>query len=380
MKIIYLIHATYNSAGMERILALKANYLAEKSGHQVIIITTDQRGKKAYYPLSDKIICHDLGINFEEYYAYPLLKRIRSYLQKQTLFKKKLKKILLEEKADITISLMSRSLAILTNIQDGSKKIYEQHFNRDYRNFLAGSFIEKFTYQWRGVLEYKRLKKIDAFVVLTHEDAGYWGKLPNLHIIPNAITFIPSTKAKLDDTKCISIGRLEFQKGYDQLSQIWKYVYDKHPDWELEIWGTGKDEKKLQKEFSHIGLSENIHLKGSTNEIEKILCSSSIYVMTSRFEGFPMVLLEAMSCGLPIVAFRCPCGPQDIITDQEDGFLISPGNYQEMAEKINFLIEHEEKRKRMGENALKNIQRFSQEAVMQKWINLFQELTANEEK
>ena len=380
MKIIYITHATYNSAGMERILALKANYFAEKPGFQVVLITTDQKGREPYYPISNKVICYDLGINFEEYYTEPVVKRIRSYLKKQRRFKKKLKQVLLAEKADITISLMSRSLPVLNAVRDGSKKIYEQHFNRNYRDYLAVSSAGKMIYKWRSIIERIRLKKMDAFVVLTQEDAESWGKFPNLHVIPNALTFIPAVKAELENKKGISVGRLEFQKGYDQLGQVGKYVFDKHPDWKLEVWGTGRDEKVIRENLEQTGVAENVCLKGLTQKVEEELCAASFYVMTSRFEGFPMVLLEAMACGLPVIAFSCPCGPRDVITDNEDGFLIPPGNYQEMAEKINFLIEQKEERKRMGKNARINIQRFSQETVMQKWLDLFNNLLTHGEK
>lgn len=375
MKIIYIIHGTYNSAGMERVLSLKANYLAEKMGYQIIIVTTDQKGRASYYQFSEKIICFDLGIDFEDYYKYSFLRRIVSFLTKQRDCKKKLTKFLLAEKADVVVSLMSRTLSFLTEISDGSKKVYEQHFNRDFRKYVLKenkiSFIGCMIYGWRGFRERHNLKKVDRFVVLTEEDANSWNNISNISIIPNALSFFPQNSVPSINKKIITVGRLEVEKGYDNLYRIWRPIAEKHPDWRLEVIGAGTEEEEIRKQLHEAGLSEVVIIRQPTPFIEKELLEASVYLMTSRHEGFPMVLIEAMACGLPVVSFRCPCGPADIIKDGEDGYLIPLGDIQHMTEKLNLLIEDEEKRRYMGKNARHNVQRFSQEVVMKQWVELF---------
>lgn len=164
------------------------------------------------------------------------------------------------------------------------------------------------------------------------------------------------------------------EKGYDILIDVWNIVFKKHTDWILEIYGEGSERKNLQEKINKLGLKESFLLKGVVKNIQNKYLESSIYVMSSRYEGFGMVLTEAMACGLPVIAFECPCGPKDIIKDNEDGFLIELGNIEQMAEKIEELIVNKEKRKFFGENAKINVQRFSQDKIMNKWKELFEEL------
>ncbi len=142
----------------------------------------------------------------------------------------------------------------------------------------------------------------------------------------------------------------------------------------MEIYGNGTEKEKLQEKINNLGLEKSFLLKGVTENIKEKYLASSIYVMSSRYEGMPMVLLEAMAHGLPIVSFECPCGPKDIIKDNEDGYLVSFGNVEQMAKKIEELIINKEKRKFFGKNARKNVERFSQDKIMEKWKKLFEKM------
>jgi glycosyltransferase involved in cell wall biosynthesis len=213
-------------------------------------------------------------------------------------------------------------------------------------------------------------------VVLTEEDKKDWGNLPNITAIPNPVTFVPNSISDCEAKRAIALGRICKQKQYDVMLKIWQKVVEKNPDWKLSIFANGGNPEDLKNLAKELKIENNFEVYPTTKEVEKELVKSSIYLMTSKYEGFPLVLLEAMRCGLPVVSFACKCGPKDMINNGIDGFLVEPGNEKDFEEKINFLIENENSRKQMGKAASENIQRFSEEKVMQKWMDLFNKLTS----
>ena len=196
-----------------------------------------------------------------------------------------------------------------------------------------------------------------------------------MRVIYNFLDCIPRKNSNCKNKKIISVGRLEYQKGFDILIDVWKKVDEKHSDWVLEIYGEGSLRKELQDKIDSLNLTDSLILKGSEKNIQSKYLESSIYMMSSRYEGMPMVLLEAMSCGLPLVSFDCPCGPKDIIKDGENGFLVKFGNIEEMAKKINYLIENEDKRIDMGKKAKELSYNYLKEKIMNQWKELFENLS-----
>ncbi|BBQ06492.1 glycosyltransferase family 4 protein [Elizabethkingia anophelis] len=358
---------------MERVLANKANYLAEL-GYDITIITTDQRDRSPYFQLDPLIKNIDLGINYTDNNNKGLLQKLLSYPKKQKIHKRKLEKILSDLKADIVISMFDNDAAILPKIKDGSKKILEIHFSRFKRLQYGRKGVWKIINRLRSNADLKLVQRYDRFVVLTHEDKSYWGNLPNIKVIPNANSFVLSKRADLENKRVIAVGRYDYQKGFDELINVWKGVYVKHPDWSLDIFGHGPLKDELQSLIDQLGLTKTIHLCAPVKNIEQEYLNSSILAMTSRYEGLPMTLLEAQACGLPLVSYACKCGPRDIIKNNENGFLIEEGNQNEMAHKIIKLIENKELRLKMGESALRASDYFSEESVMKKWIYLFSNL------
>ena len=171
----------------------------------------------------------------------------------------------------------------------------------------------------------------------------------------------------------ISAGRLTSQKGFERLISVWKEVNKRYPDWSLAIYGTGEDEEALRDQIKEAQLESVITINPPTPEIYTKMQESSIFVFPSRYEGFGLVLIEAMINGLPCISFDCPYGPSEIIKSGNDGFLIPNGNIQAMADKICFLIENENVRKEMGEKARKSVMRYTPENIMLLWNNLFNE-------
>lgn len=377
LKIVYCTPALYMAGGVERVLTLKANYFAENFGYDITIILTEGKDKPLFYPLSDKIKVVNLDIGFEELWACSFLKKIPVYLRKQRLYKKKLTAELMRIHPDITISLLRREINFLTSIHDNSKKIGELHVNRaNYRNFEAGdsNFIKDiFAKFWMKSLV-SHLNRLDRFVVLTEEDKLAWKELDNVEVISDPLSFDVNEVSPLTNKRVIAVGRYVYQKGFDLLLQAWSKIEKQIPDWELTIYGMG-DRTPYESLIDCLQIDRNrCHLYGPIEDIKHEYLSSSLFVFSSRFEGFGMVLIEAMACGLPVVSFDCPCGPKDIVSDEEDGVLVENGNIFELTDHMISLMEDDERRKRMSKNALKNVQRYKIEQIARQWKLLFEGL------
>jgi len=375
LKIVYLTPALYMAGGVERVLTLKANYFAEHFGYDITIILTEGKDKPLFYPISDKIKVVNLDINFEELWTCSFAKKIFVYLKKQRQFKKALTKELMRLRPDITISLLRREINFLNDIKDGSRKIGELHVNRaNYRNFEANdsncikTLFAKF---WMRSLV-SNLKKLDRFVVLTEEDKSAWPELQNICVIPDPLSFSPTQHSLLTEKRVIAVGRYVYQKGFDLLLQAWATIEKQFPDWELVVFGDGNREP-YEQQMKKLGIDRNrCHLNGPTADIQKEYVNSSIFAFSSRFEGFGMVLVEAMACGLPVVSFACPCGPKDIVRDGEDGFLVENGHVDDLAQQMIKLMAYDNLRMAFAHRAQQNVQRFNMEHIASRWKSLFE--------
>lgn len=374
-RIVYCLPSLYIAGGLERVLTLKANYLSE-AGYEIYIILTDGKNKPLCFALSPKIKIIHLDINFDVLWNQPLYKKLFIYLQKQRIYKKQLTKQLLEIRPDITISTMRREINFIHKIQDGSRKIGEIHVNRkNYRDFNGekiGIFKKILQKLWMRQM-IQKVKKLDRFIVLCNEDKSLYPELNNVSVISNPLSFFPEKVSSCSSKKIIAVGRYEPQKGFDLLLQAWQLIHARHPDYSLDIFGAG-NRQPYQQQAKNLNLGTSCRLNGPTNHIVEKYLESSIFVLSSRFEGFGMVITEAMACGVPPVSFACPCGPQDIIRNGEDGLLVENGNITQLAEKICYLIEHEEERKQMGAAARRNVERFKMENIGRQWKQLFEEV------
>ena len=377
-KIVYILGNNYIPNGMAKIITQKINYLAKYTDYELHLITTEYMDKPMYYPLHHNVYIHNLSINFDEIDTMPIYQKIYYYKTKQIKYKKSLTLLLMDIKADIVISTMRREINFLNDIRDGSVKIGEIHFNKsNYREFnkpYLPQWLNHFiTNQWRGKL-IKEIKKLNKFVVLTYEDQKEWNNLDNVTVIHNCIDIFPEQLTNCTEKNVIAVGRYTWQKGFDKLIETWGIIAKKYPDWQLHIYGSG-DYKFYQFIVNNKGLNKNVFCHPATSNIQQRYQESSIFVLSSRYEGFGLVITEAMSCGLPCVSFACPCGPKDIITDGVNGYLVEPGNVEALAERICYLIEHEELRKEMGKAARKRAEDFREEKIMQQWVDLFENIT-----
>jgi glycosyltransferase involved in cell wall biosynthesis len=222
-------------------------------------------------------------------------------------------------------------------------------------------------------------RRLDALTVLTTGDLEDYSRVlagsgARVVRIPNAVSPLAGGLSDATSTMVVAAGRLTYQKGFDRLIPAFEQVVRAHPDWTLRIYGSGKHRARLQRAILERGLYNHIRLMGRASSMGEELAKASVYVMSSRFEGFPMVLLEAMSKGLAVVSFDCPRGPADLITQGEDGLLVPNGDIDGLAQGLLKLVEDEELRRRMGAAALETAARYDIEAIGRQWDRLLSEL------
>lgn len=374
-KIVYVTPALYMAGGVERVLSLKANYFVEHFGYDITIILTEGKEKPLFYPLSDRIKIINLDIGFEELWTCSFFKKVFLYLKKQHRYKKLLTRELMLLHPDITISLLRREINFLTGINDGSRKIGEMHVNRDnYRNFKTehvGLIQRLFSYFWSSSL-LKHLKKLDRLVVLTDKDRNDWHELDNVVTIPNPLSLNPSAQSPLIAKRVVAIARYSHEKGIDLLLKSWAIVEKRALDWRLDVFGDG-DRTAYDKIIDELMIDRSrCLLHGRTDNVENEYINSSIFVLSSRFEGFGLVLPEAMACGLPVVSFDCPWGPRSIIIDGVDGLLVKNGDVEALADGLNKLIADANLRLSMAKAGVKNVQRFKINHIAEQWRSIFE--------
>jgi glycosyltransferase involved in cell wall biosynthesis len=351
MKLLYITNGITGVGGLERVLSIKASFLADKLGYDICIVSLNEKGKIPFYKFSSKIIFHSIEIG-----------------KRKTNYFRGIQRIVKDFAPDI-ISVCDDGLKgffVPLWINSRAKIIYERHVSKEMTtqgqkpNLKQKiSFLLMDTGSWL----------YDRFVVLTNDNKSQW-KFGNIEVIPNPLSFYPNSVSKLNNKRIIAVGKVTTQKGYDRLLEAWKLIEHKYPEWSIDIYGSVTDNNKLPE----IIKGTSIDIKKPVKDIQKEYLSASIYVLPSRFEGFGMVLTEAMACGVPCVAFDCPCGPRDIIRDKEDGFLVENGDIKQFAKQLSILIENERLRKKMGQRARQNVQRYDISIIARKWDNLFKSL------
>lgn len=376
MKIIYCIHSVYNPGGMERVLLNKVSYLISRDGYDITVVTTDQHGRPPFYPFPEKVRMIDLDINYSEDNCKPALRKISGYLRRRKKHRKALTELLRREKADIVISLYPSESSFIPDINDGSKKVLELHYSRYFRlqyarHGLLGAVDRIRTWQDRHIAG-----RFDRFVVLSREDRSWWGNMKNIEVIPNAALVKEGPYSDVENHRAIAVGRLDYQKGFDRLIPAWKEALRqaKDKDWKLYIFGQGEWKGMLQEMIESLGVKDSVYLMGTTEDIWKEYRKSSMILMSSHYEGFPMVLIEAMACGVPAISFDCQCGPKDIIRDGDNGFLVNEGDIMALGHAAAVMMDDQELRKRMSMSARKVTEEYSESSIMRKWISLFDEL------
>lgn len=387
MNIMYFIPSIATSGGMERVLIEKVNYLIGLGGYKIFIVTTEMSDdEKSFFNLDDSVELINLKLNFNKNYNKNFATKVINTRKLLKCYEENLKEIVIDKDVDICITMGGKELEFIGKLKLESKIIYESHFNKNFRSsFLKANGKKNLFWNFIGIMRdlqhHHQAKKVDQIVVLTDENLKKWKKISNkvIKIVnPSSIKNHTQARPELGGKRVIAIGKLDNQKGFDLLIEAWSTVNRKHPDWKLDIFGVGELEKKLQNQINKNNLSNTIKLAGITNDVKHELLLSSFLVLSSRFEGLPMVLIESITCGLPIIAFDCETGPREIITSNDCGLLIPNGNISALAEGIIHLIENHILLSNMSEIALSKSSDYQLEKIMEKWTVLFDQMLSED--
>lgn len=357
MKLLYITNSINASGGLERVLALKANYLADELNYQVDILTLNEGHMKPFYEFSKSIRFHDLKLGNPLTYFMNYKRGIQTLIN---TIKPDIISVCDDGFKGLLFPIIFKSLCPI---------IYERHaaLNLNKKKHSLLSYLKTKSMQILA-------RKFNAFIILTNGNKKDWPKL-NCVVIPNPSPFQDIVKKNNSKEKLVlAVGSQDFNKGYDRLIDIWKIVHFKYPNWRLEIYGKQKQNLNLKTKIKQMDLSKTILLGNPVKQIEEKYKKAAIYVMTSRSEGFGMVLIEAMTYGIPCVSFNVPHGPADIISHNSDGFLIQNGDIRAFANAIINLIEDEITRSKMGEKAKLAVQKYNIENIMLIWDKLFKSL------
>ena len=371
-KLLYINDALAITGGLERVLTDKVNWLSKQKGYKVSVLTVNQGSHPLAFPLSDDVSYQDLDVQFQIQYQFSGIRKMTVAHRLHRLFRTRLVEKMNEIAPDIIICTRLDFLRDIIKIKGDIPLVFESHSSRLSWRYDGSGWLRKLQVQWMQC----PVRKVQMTVALTNGDAEEWRKLTHkVCVIPNAVHLNESGSYSDCQLKtAIFVGRLCMQKDVFSLLRLWKNIHDQHPDWQLNIFGDGELKEDIHSEIDR--MDSNVHVYPPTSNIMDQYKESSMLLMTSRFEPFGLVLPEAMSCGLPVIAFDCPYGPADIITDSVDGYLIKDRKEDVFSQRVCQLIESHELRVQMGQNGMASSQRYNASCIMPQWIQLFEQLTS----
>ena len=368
MNIFFLISSVARPHGVERTLIDKMNYLAE-NGHSVTLVTYEQGPHPVVFPLNEKVVHIDIGCRYFTLFQYSLPRRVIEKRKMKRRFRGEINRLIDQYRPDIIVT-PSYTEEFMTDLMSFKTKVHiviESHtpFSHDMQGGTMLERISKFCYL-------RTLKQCDLLIALTNGDADCWRKhLKNVKMVPNPVSFYSEdVSAHKLPGRIIAVGRYHQQKRFDRLISAFAMIADRYPSWYIDIYGDGADENILQRQIENEGLAGRIHLHAPTKDILSEYQRIEMFVLSSDYEGFGLVIIEAMACGLPVVSTNCPFGPSEIIEDGVTG-LLTKMDVRDLAVKMEWMITHEEERRQMGIRAHQAAARYRKEVVMPQWEHAY---------
>ena len=369
MKILYVFRSLAIWGGIERILVDKMNFLAERYGIDVYLLTSDQGSHRVIFELSNGVHHEDLGICFYDQYRFHGLRRLmiawKMNRQYRHLFADRLHKI----QPDLIICTTADKIGAIAKVKGNIPLVVESHSICTRTLNHGRSWLQRKLYRHYFL---NSLSKADYVVALTEGDAKEWQKYhPQVMVIPNFIHPHEEHISDLSSNKVILVGRFDYQKRVQDAIYIWKKVRERHPNWVLEIYGDGE----MRQEVCSLALSVGgVTIHQPTSQIFHAYQECAFLISTSLFEPFGLVIPEAMSCGLPVVAFDCPYGPKTIIKHGVEGFLVKNRDVPAFVSYVCLLIEDFAMRAKMGKAAIVSSQQYAAHRIIPKWEQLFEQI------
>ena len=374
MKVVFCLSNVNPWGGVDLVTCTKVNAFSETDGCQVWLAVTEIPETLPVL-LSKKVQLVDLRIRYNDNkQRFPW--NLFIVLKKKRQHKKRLKSLFSEIQPEIVVSV-SNELSVLASIKGPWKIIREQHTVRKWSGLPAPSDgLKGIVSKVASIRERFLIRnKVDRVIVLTQEQKKVdWPDNDHAIVIPNPIRFNVETPSSLNEKRVIAVGRLAYEKNYTSLVRAWAKVASTCPDWKLDIYGEGGERQSIQEEIERNHLVGVISLKGVSSRIDKELLASSLFVMTSKYEAFSMAIIEAMSCGLPVVSYSCPYGPLSIIDDGYNGYLVPLDDEVSLANRICQLFLDEPLRKQMGAKAFDSAKQYGTDRIVGMWMDLFRGL------
>lgn len=392
MKIRYMLLYAYGMGGTVRTVITQANAMAA-AGHDVTIVNVVRHRKEPQFTVDPRVKIDTLVDivdlpeqpplsqpvkRFRHWHSHWLAKRPAKLIPKgeaqYKLFDQRSERAIIEYVRHLDGGVLVTTRPALNLLAARYANPTVARVAQDHMNLAAYKpSVQRQIKRW-----YHRM---DAVVVLTHGDEPAFREAvgdsgARVLRIPNAVESLDQEPSDHTNKIVIAVGRLFRQKGFDLLIPAFEQVVRKHPDWQLRIFGTGEKRAELRAMIDERHLYNNVYLMGKTTQMPVEMQKASIMVLSSRFEGLPMVMIEAMSHALPVVAFDCPTGPADVLTHNADGILVPPEDVDGLAEALIRLIENPAQRVEMGTAALKTVTNYGPDAVNPRWESLFEELLA----
>ena len=360
MNIVYIIEDYSENGGVERIVSMKANALSQQYHHKITLISVYEDNRPQQYVLGKEIALIQLHVPFAKKANNPI-SRLFYRLSTLLLAAHRLNKVIRQINPDVIFFTTTLGALLLPLCKTTARKVYESHLARSFNPYHTLFKLME--------------RKADTVVCLTHDDALEYRRAKNVCVIPNFIS-IPEQKVKdYGCKKAIAVGRLEQQKGFDRLIECWQKIANLYPDWQLDIYGEGSLHLALQDQITSLHLDQQVKLCGRGKNMMQIYPNYSLHVMSSHYEGQPMVMIEAQACGLPSVTFNFKYGACDIIQDGVNGIIVRQDDNDAFITGISKMINSEEMRHNYGIKAQAMASKYAQPNIFKKWLSLLDALS-----